>query len=222
MTTCLRVTAVGVTALLLCLSPLHGTAGDKKGKAEWKSLFDGNSLAGWKATNFGGEGDVRVKDGAVVMEQGNDMTGITYQRGDFPRIDYEVALEGKRLAGNDFFCTTTFPVAEAYCSFVVGGWGGQVIGLSSIDTRDASENETGASKAFKDKQWYTVRIRVTKQRIAVWIDDKGVVELETKGKKLSIRPECDLCRPFGIATWRTTGAVRNIRVRPLTEAEKKG
>ena len=41
-----------------------------------------------------------------------------------------------------------------------------------------------------------------------------------KNKKLSIRPECEPCKPFGVATWRTVGAVRDIRVRGLTEAEK--
>jgi arylsulfatase A-like enzyme len=187
----------------------------------WKSLFDRKSLTGWKSANFGGEGEVRIKEGAVVMEQGNDMTGITYTRGDFPRTDYEVTLEGKKMAGNDFFCTTTFPVGDKYCSLVVGGWGGTVVGLSSIDFRDASENETGTFKEFKRDRWYRVRIRVTKDRITAWIDDKELVDLETKGKRISIRAECDLCRPFGIATWRTTGAVRDIRVRALTEAEKK-
>ena len=28
--------------------------------------------------------------------------------------------------GSDFFCTTTFPVGDAFCSFVVGGWSGTV------------------------------------------------------------------------------------------------
>ena len=37
----------------------------------------------------------------------------------------------------------------------------------------------------------------------------------------SIRAECELCKPFGVATWRTTGAVRDIRVRALTAEEKK-
>jgi hypothetical protein len=187
----------------------------------WKPLFDGKSLANWKATNFGGEGDVAVKDGAVILEQGNDMTGITYSRGDFPKKDYEVTLEGKKLAGSDFFCTTTFPVGDTHCSLVVGGWGGTVVGISSIDFRDAVENETTSFREFKRDQWYRVRIRVTKDQIAAWIDDKQVVDLDTKDKKISIRAECDLCRPFGIATWRTTGAVRDIRVRALAASEAK-
>ena len=223
---------LGRLALTLTLLALPSVAvragGDKKTPAQSKQdtakgklLFDGKSLTGWKATNFGGEGDVSVKGGAVVLGPGSDMTGITYTGKDFPRMDYEVTLEGKRVAGNDFFCTLTFPVADSHCSFVVGGWGGTVVGLSTIDERDASQNETGNYKDFKRGQWYRVRVRVTKDRIQAWIDDERLVNLPTKGKKISIRPECELCRPFGIATWRTEGAVRNVRVRALTADEQK-
>jgi hypothetical protein len=218
-----------VLAILLSLLAVTGRRTEapaqdknKTKKPDWKPLFDGKSLGGWKATNFGGEGQVSVEKGVVVMELGNDMTGITYDGKDFPRIDYEIALEGKKIKGNDFFCTTTFPVGDKYCSLVVGGWGGTVVGLSSINFRDAVENETTTIRQFKHDQWYRVRIRVTKDRIQAWIDDKKVVDLETKDKRLSIRAECDPCRPFGIATWRTTGAVRDIRLRSLTERKATG
>ena len=130
-------------------------------------------------------------------------------------MDYEITVEGKKIKGNDFFCTTTFPVGDTHCSLVVGGWGGGVVGISSIDDHDASENETGNYHEFKRDQWYRVRIRVTSERITAWIDKEQVVDLETKGKKLSVRAECNPCRPFCIATWRTIGAIRDIRVRPL-------
>ncbi len=190
-------------------------------KDKGKLLFDGKSLTGWKVANFGGEGEVEVKDGAVMLEQGSDMTGITYARGDFPKMDYEVTLEGKRVSGNDFFCTTTFPVGDTHCSLVVGGWGGGTVGLSSLDGKDASQNETGKIRGFERDRWYRIRIRVTQDRITAWIDKEKVVDVATKGRKISIRVECELCRPFGIATWRTVGAVRDIRVRPLSDAEKK-
>jgi hypothetical protein len=200
--------------------PVKAAAQADKQKELWRVLLDGKSLTGWKATNFGGEGEVNVRDGLVVLEQGDPMTGITFAGKDFPRLNYEVTLEGKRLAGNDFFCTTTFPVGDAYCSFVVGGWGGTVIGLSSINARDASENETSKLKNFKNDQWYRIRIRVTGERIETWIDNDKVVDLATRDKKLSIRAECDLCKPFGIATWRTSAAVRDIRVRTLASSKK--
>jgi hypothetical protein len=220
---------VAVWALVLGLAPLpwQGTSAaggpgpDAKDKAGWKALLDGKSLAGWTATRFGGEGEVSIEGGAVILEQGNDMTGITYTRGDFPRMDYEVTLDAKRLVGNDFFCTTTFPVGDSFCSLVVGGWGGAVVGVSSINDRDASENETRTVKGFKREQWYRVRIRVTAERIQAWIDKDKVVDVGTRGKKLSVRSECKLCQPFGIATWRTTGAVRDVRVRALAAAAKK-
>src|SRR5947209_13074841 len=213
MTSKRRVAPMGVIVFGLAAALLVGpraTSGTEKptpaaDNAVWKKVFDGKTLAGWKSTEFGGEGKVSVKDGALVMEQGNNMTGVTYARDDFPRIDYEVTLEGKKLAGNDFFCTTTFPVGDAHCSLVVGGWGGAVVGLSSIDSQDASENETRTIQGFKRDQWYRVRVRVTKERIQAWIDEKKLIDLATKGKKISIRPECDLCKPFGIATWSTTG-----------------
>jgi hypothetical protein len=213
-------------SLALCLSVLAWAAGAveqagaEKNQPPWKPLFDGKSLAGWKATNFGGEGEVSVEKGTVVLEMGNDMTGITYARNDFPKTDYEVTLEGKRLDGNDFFCTTTFPVGDRHCSLVVGGWGGTVVGLSSIDLQDASENETTSLKTFQRDRWYRVRIRVTPGRIESWIDDEKVVDLATKDKEISIRAECEPCKPFGIATWRTRGAVRDIRVRTLAAGAK--
>src|SRR5205807_4237425 len=84
-----------VTLILLPLSLL--AAGADKGPpatagsgAGWKKLFDGQSLAGWKAADFYRPGKVSVRDGAVVMDKGRLMTGITYTRGDFPKMDYEV------------------------------------------------------------------------------------------------------------------------------------
>jgi hypothetical protein len=190
-------------------------------KAGWKSLFDGKTLDGWKPADFSGAGKVHVKEGVIVLETGHQMTGIVYSRGDFPGTDYEVSLEGKKLEGDDFFCTTTFPVGKSFCSFVVGGWGGTTVGLSSINSADASENETTTAKEFKQGVWYRVRVRVTADRIRAWIDDQEMVDVDTTDKKISIRIECGPCKPFGVATWNTSGAVRNVRVRALTAEEKK-
>src|SRR5438270_5006232 len=173
-------------------------AGQPAGKDDgWKDLFDGKSLDGWKASDFYKPGKVVVKDGAIVMDKGDRMTGVTYSRGDFPKVDYEVTLEGKKLAGNDFFCTTTFPVGKSFCSLVVGGWGGRVVGLSSINGMDASENETRKEKAFEPGRWYRVRIRVTARRVEAWVDAEQLVDLDAEGRKFSTRIECVPCRPFG-------------------------
>jgi len=191
-------------------------------KAKWRELFDGKTLKGWKVPNFGGEGKVYVKDGSIVLEAGQMMTGITYT-GPLPKtkLNYELTLEAQRIDGSDFFATTTFPVGDSHVSLVVGGWGGTLVGISSIDFRDASDNETTRTTDFKAKQWYRIRIRVTKEKIEAWIDDEKMVDVETKDRKLSIRFECDLCRPLGVSTWMTTGAVRNLRLRELKAEELK-
>jgi hypothetical protein len=192
-----------------------------KDDAGWKDLFDGKSLDGWKAADFAGAGNVKAGDGAIVMEKGKVMTGVVYAKDDFPKTDYEVTLEGKKVEGDDFFCTTTFPVGDSHCSLVVGGWSGMVVGLSTIDGQDASANETRVNKEFKKDQWYRVRIRVSAKRIEAWIDGEKQVDLDTTDRKISLRAECKVCRPYGIATYQTTGMVRGVRLRPLTDADKK-
>ncbi len=211
----------GVRAPRATAEPPPAAPAAGKDEAGWKALFDKKSLDGWKSADFYAAGKVQVKDEAILMEKGKKMTGVTYARDDFPKTDYEVTLEGKKVAGDDFFCTTTFPVGDAFCSLVIGGWGGSVVGLSSIDGGDASENETRKEMEFKDGQWYRVRVRVSKNRIEGWIDKDKVVDLDTTDRKISIRAECIFCKPFGICTYGTTGAVRDIRVRTLTEADKK-
>ena len=190
-------------------------AADEPPAEKWRPLFDGKSLAGWNVTKFGGEGDVEVKDGALLLHSGNDMTGVTFAGKDLPKMDYELVVEAKRVKGNDFFATVTFPVGDSHCSLVTGGWAGSVVGISSLDGRDASENDTTTLFTFKDNQWYKFRVRVTKNRIQAWIDDKNVVNVVTTDKKISTRAESELSRPFGVASWQTTGAIRAIRIREL-------
>ena len=143
----MRATFLGL-GLLLGLVPPVAAEPPKTAKDEpaGKSLFDGKTLDGWKASEFFGAGKVEVKDGALVIEKGKIMSGATYTRGDFPKMDYEVTLEAKKIAGDDFFATTTFPVGDSFCSLVVGGWSGTVVGLSSLDSMDASTNETRQDK----------------------------------------------------------------------------
>jgi hypothetical protein len=174
---------------------------------KWQPLFDGKTLDGWKVTEFGTGGDIVVEDGHILIGYGDGCTGLTWAK-DFPKVDYEVLIEAQRYDGTDFFCGLTFPVQESPCSLIVGGWGGALVGLSSIDGEDAAHNNT--------KQ---VRLRVTKSHIAAWIDDKRVILQETAGHKFTIRPEVHKSLPFGICTWCTTAAVRKAQFRPLTAEE---
>jgi len=180
------------------------------------SLFDGSTLGQWKSTDFGGQGEVHVKDGAIYMEMGNYMTGITWT-GPVVRMDYEITLDAMRAQGNDFFCGLTFPVGENPCTLILGGWGGSLCGLSSLDRFDASENETTRMMTFETGKWYHVRLRVVPNRIQAWVDDEGLVDVDITGRKIDVRIEVELSKPLGIATYSTTGAIRNIRLKKLPE-----
>ena len=174
-------------------------------------LFDGKTLDGWEITDFGTQGPVSVSGGKIILGMGDGCSGITWQR-DFPTVDYEVTLEAMRVDGHDFFCGMTFPVGKNPCTLIVGGWGGMVVGLSSIDGMDASENETMTLKQFDNDRWYRIRLRVTAETIQAWIDNEIVVDFTIGDCFLSIRPEVELSKPFGIASWRTTAAIKNIRI----------
>ena len=190
-----------------------------KSDAGWKSLFDGKTLTGWEITDFGTQGDVAATDGTIRLGFGDGCTGVTW-KGEFPKTDYEVRLEAMRVDGADFFCGMTFPVGDDPCSLIVGGWGGSLVGLSSIDGKDAARNETKRTEKLVTGRWYKIRLRVSADKIQAWIDDKPVVDFVTTGRKLSIRPEVQLSRPFGICSWCTTAALRDIQVRPLPNAAK--
>ena len=174
-------------------------------------LFDGKTLGHWRATDFAGRGEVTVKDGMIVIGMGHDMSGITWD-GQVIRMNYEIQLEAMRVDGTDFFCGLTFPVGKDPCSFIVGGWGGSLVGISSLDGFDAANNETTRFMGFKKGQWYRIKVSVTPGKIQAWIDDKKMVDVETEGRRIGIRWEVEKSVPLGIATWQTTGAVRNIYV----------
>jgi hypothetical protein len=162
----------------------------KKDNAKWRSLFDGKALGKWKPSEFATQGSVDVKDGQIILGFGDGCSGITW-KGEFPKTNFEIRVEAMRVDGSDFFCGLTFPVGDDPCSFICGGWGGAVCGLSSIDGEDAASNDTTTVKDFKKGQWYTIRVRVTKSRIMTWIDDMQMVDQPLADRKISIRSEVE-------------------------------
>ncbi|MDR1483584.1 MAG: DUF1080 domain-containing protein [Planctomycetaceae bacterium] len=217
---------------------------DDAAQQKWQKLFNGKNLDGWKIlpepekinvtknnvtknkntkTPPKKKPNVHVENGLIVIDSVAGMDGIKYMR-EFPKCDYEICYEARRTEGSDFFAAITFPVGKDFCTFVNGGWGGTTIGLSCIDGSDASSNESFNTYTFNDNEWYKFRIRVTKNKIEVWITGKDgekkseeirVVDFEYKDRKISLRDETESYKPLGFAAWYSIGNLRNIMLRKL-------
>lgn len=178
-------------------------------------LFDGKTLTNWRPSKFYGQGAVTIENGDIILAAGKDLTGITWSGPALPTTNYELTLQARRLEGRDFFAGITFPVGDSFCSLILGGWGGSIVGLSSINGIDASENTTSQAIDFEQQKWYDVRIRVTPEKIDTWLDGKHIIEQELKGNQISVRIEVEPSQPLGIASWRTKAGIRDIRLRRL-------
>jgi len=181
-----------------------------------KLLFDGVSLHNWEVIEFRGHGNISIADSCIIIGKGELISGIRWIE-DFPKTNYEINLDAKRVNGSDFFCGMTFPVKESFLTLVLGGWGGAVTGLSSIDGYDAANNETGNQYRFASGWWYAVRLKVTDKKIEAWIEDEKIIDFTIGNSSLSLRSEVESSVPFGITTYKTTGALRNIRLHMITE-----
>ena len=202
-----------IALLFVCPFVLPSSTLAQAQESSWQSLFDGKTIGNWQSTKFGGEGAIRVENGQMVLEAGRTLTGITWTGPELPATNYELALQAMRVEGRDFFAGITFPVADSFCSLILGGWGGTVIGLSSVNGEDASQNSTSQSMEFEMGRWYNVRIRVAPAKIEVWLDERQIINQELKGNRITIRMEMEPSTPLGIATWKTKGALRDIRLR---------
>jgi hypothetical protein len=178
---------------------------------------DWRPVTGWQETKFTGHGVARIEKGTIFLDPGAPMTGVT-RAAAFPKIDYEIRYEAARLKGGDFFASLTFPVGDSHCTWVTGGWGGDIVGLSNIDGWDASDNETRSYFTFETGRWYAFRIQVTGANIRVWIDEQSVVNVPIAGRKVDLRRgEMNLSTPLGFASYNTAGGIRKIEYRPLSK-----
>lgn len=191
--------------------PLERTTDDV-----WTVLCDGTSLGRFEPTSFGGEGAVELVDGGVRLGMGMMLTGIRLSElGDLPRDGYELEVVAARLAGTDFFCGLTFPVRDGHATLICGGWGGALTGLSCLDGKDASDNETKTYRSFEKGRDYTLRVRVADGRVRAWIDGESVVDVDIEGRRVHLRTEVLKSAPLGISSYATTARVRSVRWRSL-------
>lgn len=201
--------------IALCAIGTVGTVGVRAQNTNWQELFNGTDLVGWETNDFAGGGEVRVEEGKIIIGTGVALTGIKKKQAPYTS-NYEVEVQAMRIDGGDFFCGLTFPVKDSHATLIIGGWGGSLVGFSSIDGMDASENEFTQYMRFDDKKWYTIRLRVTDSKIQAWIDGERMIDASIAGRRISMRAgEIEDSAPFGIATFQTTAAIKSVKVREV-------
>jgi len=211
------VRCLGGRAIWLCLFFVLTHCGPPP-RLEWQLLADEFAPA-WKAARIPEEGSVSIRDGEITLHLGQPMTGVRFgawQSAKLPLMRYRIEYEAMRVAGNDFFCTVTFPVNDTHVSLVVGGWGGTLVGISSIDEMDASENNTRGNAYFENNRWHKVRIEVRDDDLRAWINGKAFVNVSTQGHHLGLRAgNIEKCAPFGFASYATQSRIRNVVITRL-------
>ena len=193
---------------LACRKTAEPAAAPTPPAAEWHPLEDS-----WQPA-MGGEW-TSPEPGISRLAFGESLSAVKWT-GPAPTLPFEVEWQARRIDGTDFFSALTFPARPSgeCLTWVVGGWGGGLVGISSIDDKDAAENETTRPMRFEKGRWYSLKLRRAGEQLSAWIDGTPVVELDTTGRKLSLRPgPIDCCAPFGLATWQSTGEFKGLRWR---------
>ena len=155
-------------------------------------------------------------DGVLNTGWGSYISGVTWNKEPPARTNFEIELEARFTDGNDFFLGLTVPVKESYITWIVGGWGGTVVGISDINGNSADDNETTVEMTFEKERWYRCKLRVVDEHIQCWIDDKKIIDVDTQGKKVNLRPGPIIgSAPIGLAAYDTIAEYKNMVWRNL-------
>lgn len=168
-------------------------------------------LSSFVETDFGVPGVAAIEKNRIVLEPGAPLAGVTFT-GASPKPPYALEVEFTKRFGGDFPCALTFPVADAHLSLVLGGWGGTVCGLSSLDGLDASRNETRFLRAFPPGSRAHVRVEVDSGEVRALLDGVEVVRVALTGRRLGVRAELLPSRPIGVASFATAVEVHAVRL----------
>lgn len=183
-------------------------------------LFTGRALQGWHPIEFYTPSTITVlESNGVVCARGKPLAGMVYTNA-VPTMNYEVSLEAMRVEGSDFFIGLTLPIEKSFFTVIIGGWGGNLCGISSFDYDDASQNPWSESVTFENNRWYTLRVRITPGVLQIFLNDTlyhARIEFDD-ATRFSLRPgEIEKSKPFGLTTYETKARWRNLRIEPITQ-----
>jgi len=157
----------------LALLPLLLCGCDDQPSQTWR-LLEAPLLQHWQSAGIEGEGSIAIAANEITLGPGQPMTGVKFKAWSdlkLPLIDYAIEFEAMRVDGQDFFAGITLPIRsiDTCATLVVGGWGGGLVGISSIDEQNANENSTRSEQRFLNGQWYRFRVEVREDELKGWL-----------------------------------------------------
>jgi Domain of Unknown Function (DUF1080) len=178
---------------LLILLAVMFTTNSAVGQDQWRSLFDGKSLKGWKA-NFYPESCV-VVDGTIRLRSVKDRVHLFYV-GDktdgferFKNFELEATVRGEPSSNSGIFFHTDFAVRDQF-KHLANGYEVQ------LNSSPKEPRKTGSLYAVVDldktpvdeTKWFKVHLTVKGKQIVVRLNGQVVVDY-TEPEQLVRPPE---------------------------------
>lgn len=217
-------TTILAALLLACCSPISSLAIEIPLEAGWVSLFDGESLDGWSASEH--KDSCRVEDGSILV--GGERSHLFYSGpvDDHDFTDFELKLEAMTTPGSNsgvFFHTeyqeTDWPAKghEAQVNTTHKDWRrtGSLYGVKDIRETPVSDNE-----------WFDYHIIVRGNQVTLKVNGETVNEFTEEGDApyLAERPGRKLSSgTIALQAHDPDSLVyfRNIRIKTPTTADAK-
>lgn len=197
----------------------------------WLTLFDGVSLAGWRANR---EPDsFTVVDGAIRAQAAGQGSAHLFYVGDReegfePFVNFELQIEcrGEPGANSGIFFHTDLVERDPKGHYLASGYEVQ------LNSSEKEKRKTGSLYAVVDldtspvdeTQWFTITTRVEDKRIQVFIGNEQVIDYtEPDNVERPAARKGRVLRPEGGAIalqGHDPGSVfyfRNIKLRPLAD-----
>lgn len=146
-------------------------------QGEWRDLYNGRDLTGWKANSF--PENFTIVGGAIRAHGGAGMSHLFYVGdGDtfvpFVNFEFEAVCRGEPGSNSGIFFHTGHELR-----------GGKYLNKGyelQLNSTDKEKRKTGSLYAVVDldrspvdeTQWFTVRLRVDGKRIQVWLNGEQV------------------------------------------------
>jgi hypothetical protein len=223
-----RMRPLAVLGFLLFALPL--VAADTSG-GNWIALFDGKSLAGWKASE--NPASFTVQDGAMVAH--GPRAHLFYvgdvQGADFRNFEFAAEVKAAPGANSGIYFHSAFQET----GFPGKGFEVQVNNSATLHNGYLERKKTGSLYGLRnvykqlvpDDQWFGLRITVRGPRVEIWVNDLLVVDYVEP--EAAVAPTNRPGRRLGHGTFALQGhdpesrvSFRNLRVKPLPDDVSPG